>query len=771
MTKKTVFLVFLLLFILIGSVTISWLFLHLNQGLNNSLEKGWHRPLVEYYTAPEKILLGTTLSPREWKKKLQQRYYIPLPHKETLRPGYFLYNKDKSCREKTKKGQPPFPNDFNKKQAEKKPDKKDLNQDKIEQSLSWQDSNTNEFFCVGFKNNKTAFLQKNHKEVDFIILKPFVFAQYENNEPILKQFKPLNVFPFYCLQSVLTAEDHQFITHEGISLKAIIRAIGRNLRAGRLSEGGSTITQQLIKNIFFSHKKSFRRKFQEQIMALLLETKLSKDEILTAYLNIVYMGQSGVFRIHGFSAAAEYYFNKDISHLGLSECAILASLIKSPGRYKPSTSNPSLLKRRNHILNKLYEKSIISEKELKRSLSQAITVNIKKSSPPIYFTDTVYKKIKEMNLPWKKGLKVFTTLYPDFQEKANQSIKEGLKWLDPPKGVKGRPLQAALVNVDIATGAVRTIVGGRDFKTSQFNRAIQAKRQIGSLIKPAVILSALREKPNLNALSIVEDRKFIHKYQGSRVWSPKNYKNDYRGEVPLYQLLTFSLNAGTARLGLNTGLKPLIKTIKDLSGPSFPTPTPHPSLVLGALEISPWRVAQMFLTIANMGSYKKQHIIKKVTNLKGTILYEYKDKTNQVLNKTKTAILVGMLKEVTQSGTARWLKNFYAPVAGKTGTTNDEKDAWFVGFTPEFLTVVWVGFDNNKAHHLSGAKGALPLWESFMKKILPYLSAKDFNWPKEIVHRIISIQNKKIKKNHPVQNKKPKEVEEIQLVFEKQTSL
>ncbi|MDE0518763.1 MAG: transglycosylase domain-containing protein, partial [Bdellovibrionales bacterium] len=524
MTKKNSLLVFFLLLILIGGFTVSWLFLHLNQKINNSLETGWHRPLVEYYTAPEKILLGMALSPREWEKKLQQRYYIPLSPTDPPRPGYFVYHKYPSCGEKKWKIQ-------------------GSNQASTEHSLSWQDENTGAPFCVGFQNNKIVSLHKNHKEVKLISLKPFVFAQYENGEPILKQFKPLNEFPFYCLQSVLTAEDHQFITHEGISLKSIIRAIGRNLKAGRLLEGGSTITQQLIKNIFFSQKKSFWRKFQEQIMALLLEKKISKDEILTAYLNIVYMGQSGLFRIHGFSAAARYYFDKPLPHLDLNECAILAGLIKSPGRYKPSTDNKFLLQRRNHILNKLYAKQIISKEELNISQSQAIRVNIQKPAPPIYFTDTVYKKIKELNLPWKKGLKVFTTLYPDFQEKASQSLKEGLKWLDKkqaPKGVKGvhfqenkpvkeikpPPLQATLVNVDVATGAVRAIVGGRDFKTSQFNRAIQAKRQIGSLMKPAVVLSALIENPDLNPLSIVEDRKFIHNYQGSRTWSPRNYKND-----------------------------------------------------------------------------------------------------------------------------------------------------------------------------------------------------------------------------------------------------
>ena len=756
MRKKNWFLIFFLLFVLIACSVVSWLFLHLNRRINNSLAKGWFQPLVEYYTADEKITLEASLPPKKLEKKLKKRFYTKLSNEDQLRPGYFLYRKGRKCGKKM---------DTLEKQLSTS-----LNGQEMEHCLSWQDLSTNEFFSVSFINNKIHSLQKDHKLVDFITLKPFLFAQYENGEPVLKQFKPLNAFPFYCLQSVLTAEDHQFITHEGISLKAIMRAIWRNMRAGRLAEGGSTITQQLIKNIFFSQKKSFWRKFQEQIMALLLETKLSKDEILTAYLNIVYMGQSGVFRIHGFGSAAEHYIGKPLSHLNLSECALLAGLIKSPGRYKPSADNTQILRRRNHILNTLYEKQIINKEELNINKSKPIRVNIQKHSLPIYFTDAVYKRIAELNLPVKKGLKIFTTLYPEFQKKADQSIKDGLKWLEKDRLkeiLKTHSLKAALVNVDVDTGAIRAIVGGRDFKASQFNRAIQAKRQIGSLMKPVVVLSALVNDPDLNPLSIVEDIKFKHKYDGSRrSWSPKNYKNDYKGKIPLYKVLTLSLNSGVARLGLQTGLEPLVQTIQALGGP--PITTAHPSLVLGALEMSPWEVAQMFLTIANMGRYKKQHIIRKVTDLKDNILYEYKEKTEPVLDENKTAVLVGMLKEVTKSGTARWLKNFPIPSAGKTGTTNEEKDAWFAGFTPESLTVVWVGFDNNQPHHLSGAQGALPLWESFMKKILPYLSSEDFNWPEGVVRQTIQLQKKDSEQDETIRSKTGnfRIDQEVQLIFE-----
>ena len=383
----------------------SFLVFRLNSRINNSLKKGWFQPPVEYYTAPEKITLSMKLSPFQLQKKLKKRYYTELFDKEQLHPGSFVLYKGTDC---------------NYQELDTIP----------ESCLSWQNLNTKEFFTAGFIHNKISFLQKGQQLVDSFFLEPFLFAQYEQGEPILKKFNPLSAFPFHCLQSVLAAEDHQFITHEGISPKAIIRAVWRNISQGRLAEGGSTITQQLVKNIFFNPKKSFSRKFQEQIMALLLEKKLNKDQILTAYLNIVYMGQSGVFRIHGFGSAAEYYIGKPLPNLNLSECALLAGLIKSPGRYKPSMDNTHIIQRRNYILNTLYEKQIINREELTFAKASPIKKPITPSPLPVYFTDTVYKKIKQMRLPVKKGLKIFTTLYPDFQKKADQAVKQGLQWLE-----------------------------------------------------------------------------------------------------------------------------------------------------------------------------------------------------------------------------------------------------------------------------------------------------------------------------------------------------
>ena len=705
--KKKYFIWFFAFTLLVTCVSFMSLVFRLQARLNQSLEKGWFQPPLEFYTDSETITINMSISPKTLKHKLKQRYIV-------------------------------FQEENH--------------------NISWQSLSQTINFLVHFKGNNIYALYQDQKPVQQIILKPFLFAQYEKGELVLKKTSPLSQVPFHCRMAVLAAEDHNFITHGGINFKAILRAMYKNLKAGHLKEGGSTITQQLVKNLFFDSKKSFWRKFQEQIMAFLLEIRQdrqNKDQILTTYLNMIYMGQRGMFRVHGFGSAAEYYIGKPLSLLNLSECALLAGIIKSPGRYKPSPTNQKIKNRRDYILDTLFKKQqewmlSISPKDLAKAKAYPISKPQAPLPPPPDFTDTVYKKIKEQKWPIDKGLKVWTTLYPDFQEKASQSLKKGLKWLEKtrlPKELKQLNLQAVLINVEVKTGAVRAIMGGRDFKKSQFNRAIQSQRQIGSLIKPVVLLSALIKNKELNPLSLVEDSPWTYKYD-SKSWSPKNYKDQYRGLVPLYELLTYSLNAGTARLGLDTGLDSLINTLKKLGGLKRDI-TAHPSLTLGALELSPWQVSQIFLNLANMGQYKKQHIIKKVTDLNHNVIYEKPpDIENLLMDSQKVALVVGMLREVARSGTARWLKHFPVEVAGKTGTTNEEKDGWFAGFSPEFLTVVWVGFDDNRSHYLTGAEGALPLWEIFMKKIVSLNSKKTFDWPEGV-------------------EEKPVNEESLQLIFEK----
>ena len=633
----------------------------------------------------------------------------------------------------------------------------------MDHCIAWRDFEK-QLYQVGFFDKHLTALKQNDHSTDHIVLQPVLFARYEQEQAVLKQFKKLNEIPVHCLQAVMAAEDHQFITHEGISFKGIARAIWKNLLARRMSQGASTITQQLIKNIFLHPKKTLWRKFKEQIMAVLIETKLNKDQILELYLNVIYMGQIGPFQIHGFGASALHYMGKPVQNLNASECALIAGLIKSPGRYNPFKNPDKSLNRRNHVLKIMYENHFITQPQWQKAKVQKLPDDKKYfSQNTAYFTDTVYRKLKEYDLSVKNGLKVFTTWRPMIQNYAATAVQSSLKWLDrqsrlqmdrqsqlqenqqgqkqknkknQQKDQQEEPLQTALISVDVSTGAVLSIIGGRDFTTSQFNRAIQAKRQIGSLIKPFVVLNALIQIPDLNPLSAVQDEKFIHKY-GKQEWSPKNYKNKYYGQVPLYKALSLSLNSAIARLGLQTELSSLIELIEKAGGPVIQEK--HPSLFLGALELTPWEVTQMYLTLAGMGQSHNLHIIKEVQTLNGKTLYKHSKEetldtevTQPSLDVKKIAILLGILKQVTKSGTAQSLKDFPVPVAGKTGTTNDTRDAWFAGFTPEVLTVVWVGFDNNMSHGLTGASGALPIWKNFMTKNLFWVSSENFPWPKGV---------------------------------------
>ena len=685
-------------------VSLLILIFQLNRQINLSLERGWFEAPVELYSSPIHLKQNQTLVPEQLKYWLKHRDYTSAAKQnpQDLRTGEFMFSTE--CAGTSEDNQ------------------------SIDLCIYWRDEEK-DLYQTNFFDKQIKNLKRNDQNINHTTFPPLLFARYEQEQAILKQIKKLNEFPLHCLQAVMAAEDHQFITHEGISFKGIARAIWKNLMAGRMSQGASTITQQLIKNIFLHPKKTLWRKFKEQLMAILIETKLNKDQILELYLNVIYMGQIGVFQIHGFGASSLHYTGKPIKNLNISECALIAGLIKSPGRHNPFKNPETTLNRRNHVLENMYNNNFITQTQWQKAKIQKLPKDKKYfSRHTAYFTDTVYRKLKEHDLSVKKGLKVFTTWRPMIQNQAALAVQSSLKWLDThskKQVVKNKPLkddqkeeslQTALISVDIPTGEVLSIIGGRNFTTSQFNRAIQAKRQIGSLIKPFVVLNALIQVPDLNPLSSLQDERLTHKYENQE-WNPKNYKDKYHGQVPLYKALSLSLNAAIARLGLQTDISSLIKLIEQSGGPVIKEK--NPSLFLGAVELTPWEVTNMYLNIAGMGQHQKPHIIKEVQTLTGKTLYKHSDNredSQPILDAKKIAVLIGMLKQTAKTGTAQMLKNFSVPVAGKTGTTNDTRDAWFAGFTPEVLTVVWVGFDNNMSHGLTGASGALPIWKNFYDK-------------------------------------------------------
>lgn len=554
---------------------------------------------------------------------------------------------------------------------------------------------------------------------DFIELDPQIFAQYYGNQPILRQVIDLEDVPQNCIQAVLAIEDADFFDHLGISFTGILRAFLKNIRSGQILQGGSTITQQLVKNDFLTHKRSFQRKIKEIAMALLLEYRANKHDILETYLNILYMGQLGSFEIRGYQKASQYYFGKHVENLQLHECSLLASLISSPGRYNPFTHPNRALKRRTSVLDRLLEQQQITEQQVQEAKKQPLPKHpsLEPNRSVSFFIEAARQTLKNLNIDTNtnEGLNIFTTLRMKAQMVAQDSLQKTLKEIEAKTKKTNQRLEAALVSADPKTGFVQAMVGGRDFRQSQFNRAVQSQRQIGSIVKPIVYLTSLNQKTAspFTPLTLLEDKPFTIKYPGGQ-WSPKNYQNRYFRSIPMYYALARSLNSATAHLGIQVGLNNIAKMMRLLGGISELKPLP--SLTLGTWELSPLEILQVYSSLANLGAYIKLTLIAKIENLEGDILYQHVPYPTQIVDRRSVAQLIGMMKQVMRSGTARGVigKGLLFPVAGKTGTTNGLRDSWFAGFSPFHVAVVWVGYDNNKSSGLTGASGALPIWADYM---------------------------------------------------------
>lgn len=587
--------------------------------------------------------------------------------------------------------------------------------------------------------------------------KPTLFAQREGELSHLRKRFKISEVPYLCLQAITISEDKNFLLHKGASLSAILRAFIKNLKSFRIKEGGSTITQQLVKNKFLNSEKTLRRKWMELLISLILESKLSKDEILELYLNTIYMGNTGAYSLYGFASASQYYFNKNLKNLKAHECALLAAIVPSPGQFNPFSQTQKALSRRNTILQKIKEQGFISEEKWQSARLKELPLPHHSPTQASYFVQAVNQELKTLNIDPNQDLKVYTTIDLEIQNQAHQAMKKTLKTLNKEN------LEGALIFVDLKTNHIKALIGGKNFRYSQFNRALKAKRPIGSLVKPFTYLSALIYK-NINPLSPLQDEPFT---EGK--WSPKNYKNRYYGKAPLYFALTHSLNTASARLALQTGLPHIIKTFKQL-GLQVQA---HPSITLGALELSPLEVSQMYSTLARMGSHLKLSVIEKVMS-EDQIIYQNNLNTKQVLSPQKTAVILGMMKQIMKTGTAGWIKDFWPLIsAGKTGTSNEERDSWFVGFTPRYLGTVWLGYDDNSPHGLSGSTGALSLWLNFMKTL--GITDSDFKWPSGVRIKNIPRHKPVLLKKIPSSEEdmvqifslKLDEKEKIELIFEK----
>ena len=550
----------------------------------------------------------------------------------------------------------------------------------------------------------------------------------------------LDQAPDYLRKALISVEDRNFRQHFGLDWRAIARAVWVNLRGSGGLQGGSTLTQQLVKNFFLSNERTLWRKANEAIMAILLEWHYDKDEIMEAYLNEVYLGQDRGRAIHGFGLASHFYFDKPVERLSLAEVAAMVAMIRGPGFYHPSRHPDRLLQRRNLVLDLMAQQGAISLAQANSTKQSALGVILNKnkgaSSYPA-FMELVRRQLKqdyrEKDLT-SEGLKIFTTLDPRIQTEVESTVKHLVKKLDRSRGLHDT-LQTAVLVTSTTSGEVLAMVGDRDARYAGFNRVLDARRPIGSLIKPAVYLTALQDPDKFNALSMISDEPVVLQGRQGTTWSPKNYDGISHGEIPLYQALVKSYNQATVRLGMQLGFGAIADTIADL-GIRQDIPA-YPSMLLGAVEMSPLQVARMYQTLASGGFRTPIRAIREVLTVEGQPLQRYSIQVTQVRDVGSIHALNSILQEVMHDGTGRSVqKNFSSKrlFAGKTGTTDDLRDSWFAGFGSDYLGVVWLGTDDNQFIGLIGSSGALLLWGDIMRRLdsqslLPHISEQVENLP------------------------------------------
>ena len=573
-------------------------------------------------------------------------------------------------------------------------------------------------------------------------LEPVEFASLFDEHMEARNPVRLEAVPEPLVQAVLAVEDRRFLQHHGLDPLGTARAALANVRAREVVQGGSTLTQQLVKNYYLTHERTLSRKVREAVMAVLLELRHSKDAILEAYLNEVYLGQRGAASVMGVGEAARHYFSKEVGQLELAEAALLAGLIRSPGRYDPFRRPESARARRATVLELMRAQGRISAENARAAARAPLperSVFAGLDQAP-YFTDFVVRELRDRfsrHALEREGFRIFTTLDPRAQVAAERAVQEGLAALEAayPRLAADSSVrvQAALVALDPATGELLALVGGRDFATSPFNRAVQARRQPGSLFKPWVYLTALSDPGSGWTLATPLSDSALIVRSGGRAWSPRNHDGRIHGVVSLREALERSYNIATSRLALEVGLEPVIETARR-AGIRSPM-SAVPSLALGAFEVSPIEMAEAYSTLASGGVRPRPVSILEVVAPDGESLEARGLEMERQAPAAPVYLVNRALQGVLSRGTASAARRlgYRGPAAGKTGTTSATRDAWFVGYTPELVALVWVGFDDNRSTGLTGALAALPLWVRFVQALPDARPYRDFVAPEGVV--------------------------------------
>jgi penicillin-binding protein 1B len=567
------------------------------------------------------------------------------------------------------------------------------------------------------------------REMGALLLEPEQIGAYYGPDREQRELVSLDEVPDHLVDAILAVEDQRFETHPGIDLRRIVGAMLANLRAGSIRQGGSTLTQQLVKNFFLTPERTLRRKAQEAVMALLVEARYDKAQILQAYLNEIYLGQRGATAVHGVGEASHVYFGRPTRELGLAESALLAAIIQSPNGLSPYRDPERARQRRDLVLDLMVRQGRLGEERALEAKQMPLELAAVTPDPgdARYFLDLLYRQLTAVYAPevlTTEGLRIYSTLDRRAQRLAAEALQQGLTRLEEqyPKLRRDDPgvaLQGCLVAMRPQTGEILALVGGRDYRVSQFDRCTQARRQTGSVFKPFVYVAALEPRggePMLTLADFIDDSPYEVQTPSGR-WRPENFDREFHGRVPVREALEHSYNVATARLAGRVGLPQVVDVARRLG---ITSPLPEvPSLALGTAEVSPMEVALAYATLASGGIRPEIQAIEDLVDAQGATLERRQLRFERMLDAGTAFLATSLLEGVAERGTARAVRatGLSGPVAAKTGTTDGEHDLWLVGFTPEVVAVVWIGFDKPQSLGVASSVGALPIWRRFVQDL------------------------------------------------------
>jgi len=694
-------------FALLGPV---WCFFEIQQ-LKKSTASGWFQTPTKFYSAPLRFRVNQNLNAQSLSNFLALSGFSERGLGESLKPGEFTFLPEQHCA--------------------------------AQLGLDLEQNTATCFLVLDLKNAEFVLelspykILKIHKiqnkmpvEQSFLETPPIVFAQMSGDKHVLRTHVSLAQIPRYCIDGILAIEDDRFLKHGGISVRGIARAALTNFKTGKFSQGGSTLTQQLVKNKFLTNKKTISRKIKEAWISVLLELVLTKEQILETYLNYIYWGQSGTYTINGIQEAARHYFDKDIRKLNLAECSLLAGAVKGPGIYGPGKKRSRT--RQEEVLERMLNLDLVSKTEVARALNENIRLSTKKSKKKVqapYYVNAVKNELSKIkDIEDLEGLSVYTEMDFFTQKEMGTAVDEHLK--SRSKGFEGSVLVA-----DNQSNSVVALTSGPS-RSLNFNSAIYGKRQIGSLAKPFVYLTALEE--GMSPLKELSNESFTYKYEG-QTWTPKNYSAGNPDKLyPMYLALSKSVNIPTVRLMHEFGHKKVYANLIRYGFSEFSPVTP--SLALGSFEASPLEAlgAYVNLSVHSRDQFSnKPKFVNRATDAKGDLVYTRKTETLDMKSiSMEKRMLLEMLKNTLSLGTARRTKglNLKGIYGGKTGTTNAHSDGWFAAVSPERSYITWVGkapYLTNQGYKITGASAALPIWMNVITRLEKAGQISDQDWPVE----------------------------------------